>query len=143
MVTPAAKVENSGKQAAAAKLKISDAHLLAIVKLVHGSARSKNDLVQALIEVQSDIPKSRAEKIIGTVAQKKVEQGASRWVLLEETLKRSAFIEEIAKDAWKANISQKIPTKVKPSVPAVALDPAQWNAQDVSSPTSPVAVGGA
>ncbi len=142
-MTPAAKVENSGKQAAAAKLKISDAHLLAIVKLVHGSARSKNDLVQALIEVQSDIPKSRAEKIIGTVAQKKVEQGASRWVLLEETLKRSAFIEEIAKDAWKANISQKIPTKVKPSVPAVALDPAQWNAQDVSSPTSPVAVGGA
>ena len=142
-MTPAAKVENSSKQAAAAKLKISDAHLLAIVKLVHGSARSKNDLVQALIEVQSDIPKSRAEKIIGTVAQKKVEQGASRWVLLEETLKRSAFIEEIAKDAWKANISQKIPTKAKPlaTVPAVALDPAQWNAQDVPPPSPPVAVG--
>ena len=113
VATPAAKVENSSKQVAAAKLKISDAHLLALVKLVHGSARSKNDLVQELIEGQPDIPKSRAEKIIATFAQKRVEKGASRWILLEETLKRSAFIAEIAKDAWKVNTSQKVPSKVK------------------------------
>lgn len=104
---PAAKVESSKKAVEAAKIKISDAHLLAIVKLVHGSARSKNDLVQDLIQGQPDIPKSRAEKIIATVAQKKVEKGASRWVLLEETLKRSAFIAEIAKEAWKTNTSAK------------------------------------
>lgn len=124
---PVAKVESSSKQVAAAKLKISDAHLLAVVKLVHGSARSKNDLVQELMEAQPDIPKSRGEKIIATVAQKKVEKGASRWVLLEETLKRSAFIAEIAKDAWKVNTSKPAPKKTAAAsggVASVAAEPA-------------------
>jgi len=127
---PAAKVENSSKQVAAAKLKISDAHLLAVVKLVHGSARSKNDLVLELMEVQPDIPKSRGEKIIATVAQKKVEKGASRWVLLEETLKRSAFIAEIAKEAWKANTS-------KPPAKKLAAAPSGGAASGAAEPAAP------
>ena len=121
-IQPAAKVENNSKQMAAAKLKISDAHLLAIVKLVHGSARSKNDIVQDLMEAQADIPKSRAEKIIATVAQKKTEKGVSRWVLLEETLKRSAFIAEIAKEAWKANIAIPAPKAASKGAPKAASD---------------------
>ncbi len=129
---PAAKVESSSKQVAAAKLKISDAHLLAVVKLVHGSARSKNDLVQELIQVQPDIPKSRGEKIIATVAQKKVEKGASRWVLLEETLKRSAFIAEIAKEAWKANTSKPPAKKATAAAP-----PSGGAASGTAEPAAP------
>lgn len=108
---PAAKVENTSKQVAAAKMKISDAHLLAVVKLIHGSARAKIDLVADLIQSQPDIAKSRAEKMIATMAQKKTEKGSQRWVLLDETLKRSAFIAEIAKEAWKVNTSAKLAPK--------------------------------
>ena len=70
---------------------------------MHGSALTKNEMAQQLIQQKPDIPKSRAEKIIGTVAAQKKLEGVRRWVLLEETLKRSAFVAEIAKGAWKAN----------------------------------------
>lgn len=70
---------------------------------MHGSALTKNEMAQQLIQQKPDIPKSRAEKIIGTVAAQKKLDGVKRWVLLEETLKRSAFVAEIAKGAWKDN----------------------------------------
>jgi len=117
-----AKTENTSKQIAAAKMKISDAHLLAVVKLIHGSARAKIDLVADLIKGQPDIAKSRAEKMIGTMAQKKLEKGVSRWVLLDETLKRSAFIGEIAREAWKVN-SSATPAPKKAADAPLPVDP--------------------
>ena len=100
---PAAKVESSKKQIEAAKLKILDDHLLEVVKIVHGSALTKTEMAQQLIQQRPDIPKSRAEKIIGTVAAQKKVDGVKRWVLLEETLKRNAFIPETAQRAWEKN----------------------------------------
>ncbi|MGB1591986.1 MAG: hypothetical protein ACPIOQ_04470, partial [Promethearchaeia archaeon] len=60
-------------------------------------------MAQQLIQQKPDIPKSRAEKIIGTVATQKKVEGVKRWVLLEETLKRNAFIPETAQRAWEKN----------------------------------------
>ena len=105
MATTASKPnQNSGnKGGASAQMKIEDKHLLAIVKILHGSTKSKSDLVQAFIAACPELSKSKAERIISSVASKKVELGASRWVLLDDTIKRSPFIPEIAKEAWKNN----------------------------------------
>eukprot|EP00960_Hanusia_phi_P049235 759446-Hanusia_phi.AAC.3 len=105
MATTANKpAQNSGgKAGGSAQMKIEDKHLLAIVKILHGSTRSKSDLVQAFIAACPELSKSKAERIISCVASKKVELGASRWVLLDDTIKRSPFIPEIAKEAWKNN----------------------------------------
>jgi hypothetical protein len=86
---------------------IPDAHLLEVVKIVHGSVKAKVDLVKEFQAKFPEVGKSRVEKYMSTCAGKK----GLRWHLHDECLAFSPFIAEIAKDVWKQRVQADKPAE--------------------------------
>ncbi|KAJ1496241.1 hypothetical protein T484DRAFT_2529145 [Baffinella frigidus] len=108
----AKKEEQAKKKKIIKKDSIPDAHLLEVVKIVHGSTKAKVDLVKEFQAKFPEVAKSKVEKYMSTCASKK----GTRWNLNEECLAFSPFIAEIAKDVWKQRVQAD-----KPEEPATGV----------------------
>eukprot|EP00286_Rhodomonas_abbreviata_P018604 CAMPEP_0181296646 /NCGR_PEP_ID=MMETSP1101-20121128/4816_1 /TAXON_ID=46948 /ORGANISM="Rhodomonas abbreviata, Strain Caron Lab Isolate" /LENGTH=1106 /DNA_ID=CAMNT_0023401527 /DNA_START=256 /DNA_END=3577 /DNA_ORIENTATION=- len=138
-------------KAAKTNVDIPDAQLLKLIKLVHGSSRSKVDLKRDFMELFPDVKAGRADKYLAHLCHKN-QTGESKWVIPADRL-TNPFMAEIAAEAWKTNTGAstpsapvaappRAPVAAQQRIPAAAKQPeakaAQISAFFRTMPSKPV-----